>query len=74
MPRVGLLWYSDREYMPRVGHLWYAKSGTFVICQEWDICDIPTGNICQKWNIVWEGGVCSVKNGDAITGQKLIKN
>ena len=38
MPRVGLLWYSDREYMPRewdicdmprVGLLWYAKNGIF---------------------------------------------
>ena len=66
----------------------YAKSGTFVICQEWDFCDMLTGNICQKWNIcqewdfcdmptgdiVWEGWRLFSENGDVITGQKLIKN
>ena len=38
------------------------------ICQEWDICDMPTGNI------VWEWWRLFSENGDAITGQKLIKN
>ena len=31
-------------------------------------------NICQKWNIVWERWRLFSENGDAITGQKLIKN
>ena len=35
---------------------------------------MPTGNICQKWNIVWEWWRLFSENGDVITGQKLIKN
>ena len=34
---------------------------------------MPTGNICQKWNIVWEWWRLFSENGDAITGQKGVK-
>ena len=46
----------------------YAKSGTFVICQEWDFCDMPKMEYSlERWRLFSE-------NGDAITGQKLSKN
>ena len=44
-----------------------------MICQEWDICDMPRGNICQEWNIYrclyfrTNNDVYSEKNSDVIT-------
>ena len=39
--------------------------------QEWDSCDMPTGNIFQKWNIY--RCLQFRANDDVITGQKGTK-
>ena len=31
---------------------------------EWDFCDMPTENICQKWNICQEWDICDMPTGN----------